>query len=409
MIKMERKPARGLFIVLVLFASITPVALAQEGECPQPRVEVANDIDYYNMPRRGDAGHNHLSLNTAVGNSIIALNSGNIRFFSAFTAAIPLEEMDYHLSVGSRPSDQGVLVSIKMVDNNNRVVLNRTKTVDDPDWPENVNTIAQQIANEVSPIIDDIKDHQILIRSTTKAAISSKFEPEKRSYSVKPEEKQKISFILKDCDDAILPNRDVILELEGPGKIDKTSLTVDADGKGEFTYTAAKENAKAKVILAHKYEDVAGNDNRVSVDAVDINTSGKLWLLINHISKRAEIIIVGEHIGPLEMIWDPGNTRGGIIAAFSADEDEEIWSTYFVGFLDMQVDQAGEGVWNISDAWFAGETKITSREQGGFAIEILWPIEGGGVFPVRGSITYNKPAGFDAARKRFLAVKRGKL
>lgn len=404
----EIKPVRGLLIVLFLFASLATVAMAQEGECPQPRVEVANDIDYYNMPSGGEAGHNHLSMNTAVGNSIIALNSGDIRFFSAFTLAVPLEEVDYHLSVGSSPSNQGVLVAIKLVDNNNRVVLNRTKTVDDPGWPENVNAIAQQIANEVSPIIDNIKDHQILIRSTTEAAISSKFDPEKRNYTVMPEKKQKVSFILKDCDDATLPIRDVILELEGPGKIDKTSLTVDTDGKGEFTYTAPKENAKAKVILVHKYEDVAGNDNRISVDAVDFNTSGKLWLLIDHISKRAEIIVVGEHLGPLEMMWDNGNTRGGIIAAFSDDEDEEIWSSFFVGFIDMKVDQAGEGVWNISRDWFAGETKITSREQGGFEIEIQWPLDNGGILPVRGIITYNKPAGFDAARKRFLAAKRNR-
>jgi len=406
--KKDIKQARILLLVLFLFALLSTVAVAQEGDCPQPRVEVANDIDYYNMPRSGEAGHNHLSMNTAVGNSIITLNSGDIRFFSAFTIAVPLGEVDYHLSVGSSPINQGVLVSIKLVDNNNRVVLNLKKTVDDPDWPEKVNAIAQQIANEVSPIIDDIKAHQILIRSTTEAAISSKFEQEKHHYTVMPEEKQKVSFILKDCDDATLPIRDVILELEGPGKIDKSSLTVDADGKGEFNYTAPKENAKAKVILVHKYEDVAGNDNRISVDAVNINTAGKLWLLIDHISKVAEIIVIGEHIGPLEMMWENGNTRGGIIAAFRSDENDELWSSSFVDFIDMKVEQAGEGVWNISRDWFAGETKITSREQGGFEIEIQWPLERGGVFPVRGTITYNKPAGFDAARKRFLAAKRNR-
>ena len=144
------------------------------------------------------------------------------------------------------------------------------------------------------------------------------------------------------------------------------------------------------------------------VIAIDINTSGKLWLLIDHISDRAEVIVVGEHIGPLEMMWSNENTRGGIIAALSNDEDDEFWSSYFVGFIDMKVDKAGEGVWNISDDWFPGETKITSREQGGFEIEILWSLEGGGVFPVRGVITYNKPAGFDTARKRFLAAKRNR-
>lgn len=404
----ELRRARGLLLVLVLFASLATIALAQEGECPQPRVEVANDIDYYNMPRTDESGHNLLALNTAVGNSIISLNSGDIRFFSAFTAEVPLGEVDYHLSVGSRPSDQGALVSIKLIDNNNRVVLTRLKTVDAPDWAENINVIARQMAQEVSPIIDDIKDHQIYIRSTTEAAISSKFEPEKRNYTVKPEEKQKISFILKDCDDATLPIRDVILELEGPGKLDNTSLTVDADGKGEFIYTAPKENAKAKVILAHKYEDVSGNDNRISIDAVDINTSGKLWLLVNHISKRAKIFVVGEHNGSLEMMWSNENTRGGIAAAFSDDEDEELWSSYFVDFIDMNVVQAGKGVWAISDDWFPGETKITSREQGGFEIEILWELEDGGVYPVSGVITYNKPKEFDAARNHFLATKRNR-
>ena len=74
----------------------------------------------------------------------------------------------------------------------------------------------------------------------------------------------------------------------------------------------------------------------------------------------------------------------------------------------MKVVQAGKGVWTISDDWFPGETKISSREQGDFEIEILWELEDGGVYPVRGVITYNKPAEFDAARDHFLAAKRNR-
>jgi hypothetical protein len=40
-------------------------------------------------------------------------------------------------------------------------------------------------------------------------------------------------------------------------------------------------------------------------------------------------------------------------------------------------------------------------------IEILWPMEDGTSMPVRGTITYEKPAQFDQARKKYLAAKRG--
>lgn len=399
----------GVLLLAVFLLAATAIAKpAPEDQCPQPRVKVSNDLDYYAPQRASGAEHNYLAMNTAVGNSTISLNSGEIRFFSAFTAAVPVGEVDYHLSVGSRPNGQGVMVSIKLVDNNNRVVLNRTEAVAVSDWPENINTHAQQIAKELSPLINDIRKHQIHIRSTSMAAISSKFEPEKPSYTVQPEDSQKIRFVLKDCDDAVLPNRTVNLELDGPGRINQTSVTVDAEGRGEFVYMAPRDVGTAKVILAHQYEDVAGNDNRFSVDAVDIIISGKLWLLVDHKSKSAEIIVIGEHNGPLEMGWDSENTRGGIFSAFSSDEDEELWSSSFIGFIEMKVDHVSGGVWKVSHDWFSGEAKITKRKEGGFEIEILWPLEGGGIMPVHGIITQKKPQGFDDARRRYLAVKRSR-
>ena len=208
---------RTVLIALLIMVFCELDVIAQDN-CPQPRVKVANDMDYYSMQQSSETEHNILSLNTAVANSIIAQNANDIRFFSSFTAAIPVGEVDYHLTVGSDPSNAGVQVLIKIVDNNNRVVLINQNMVNDALWVENINDIAYGIANEVSPLINKIKDHQHLIRNTSKAAISSKFELEKRSYVVKVKEKKRITFVLKDCDDVVLPFRTVILELEGKGK-----------------------------------------------------------------------------------------------------------------------------------------------------------------------------------------------
>lgn len=279
--------------------------------------------------------------------------------------------------------------------------------VNDSLWVENTNDIADEIANEVTPLINKIKDHQHLIRNISKAAISSKFELEKRSYALKVKEKKRITFVLKDCDDVILPFRTVILELKGKGEIDRTTCPIDENGKGEFVYTAPENNEQATVTLAHKYEDVAGNDNRFSVDAVNFNTIGKLWLLVNHVTDRAEIYIVGEHIGELEMNWNSDNTRGGSIAYFSNDEDKELWSSYLVAMIDMTVTPAGDNLWTVSDSWFPESTKINARQKGGYEIEILWPTEDGSFFPVHGTITFEKPELFDQARKKYLAAKRG--
>ncbi len=397
---------RAFFIALLLQVFLELDAGAQD-QCPQPRVKVANDMDYYNQQQRNDSEHNKLALNTAVANSIIAQNTKSIRFFSAFTAAIPVGEVDYYLTVGSDPSNAGVHVLIKLTDNNNRVVLRNQSMVNDPLWVENTNNIAPTIAKEVTPLINKIKDHQHLIRNTTKAAISSKFELEKRSYVVKVSEKKSVTFVLKDCDDVVLPFRTVILELEGKGKIDRTTCTVDENGIGEFTYSAPEDNGQATVTLAHQYEDVAGNDNRFSVDAINFNTSGKLWLLVNHVTESAEIYIVGEHIGQLEMNWNSDNTRGGIIAAFSTDEDNELWSSYLVGYIEMTIKQTGDNIWTISSSWIPGSTKINTMQKGGYELEILWPMEDGSTFPVQGTITFEKPDSFDQARKKYLAAKRG--
>lgn len=397
---------RAFLIALLLQASLELDVIAQD-QCPQPSVKVANDMDYYNQQQRSDTEHNHLALKTAIANSIIAQNANDIRFFSSFTAAVPVGEVDYYLTVGSDPTNSGVQVLIKLVDNNNRVVLRNQNIVNDALWVENTNDIAHGIAKEVTPLINKIKDHQHLIRNTSKAAISSKFELEKRSYAVKVKEKKSVSFVLKDCDEVILPFRTVILELKGKGEIDRTTCTVDENGKGEFVYTAPEDNGQTTVTLAHRYEDVAGNDNRFSVDAVNFNTIGKLWLLVNHITDRAEIYVVGEHIGELEMNWNSDNTRGGIIAAFSNDVDKEMWSSYLVGFIEMTVKQTGDNIWSVSNSWLPESTKINTMQEGGYEIEILWPMEDGGSFPVRGTITFEKPDLFDQARKKYLAAKRG--
>lgn len=69
-------------------------------------------MDYYHQQQRNDTEHNHLALNYAVGNSIIAQNANNIRFFSSFTAAVSVGEVDYYLTVDSHPTNFGVQVLI---------------------------------------------------------------------------------------------------------------------------------------------------------------------------------------------------------------------------------------------------------------------------------------------------------
>ena len=392
---------RAFIIALFLFVSFGSDIRAQD-PCPKPRVLVTNDISYYDQqPIEEDI---RLNLINGVANSIIAQNRNDIDFISLLAPGV---DIDYSLTLGYESVNDGIQVLIRIVDNNKRLVLSHNSSTYVIEDLENLTGIAHEAAREIFPLIHRIKDHQHLIRNTTLAAISSKYELEKRSYSVKVNERKKVPFILKDCDDVVLPGRTITLELEGSGKINKTTCTVDENGRGEFIYTAPDKNGKASVTLAHAYEDVAGNDNRISVDAVKFNTTGKLWLLVNHISKGAEIYIVGEHIGELEMDWNDENTRGGSIAAFSADPDEEIWSSSLVGFIEMTVTAAGEDVWTVSNSWFPGPAKITSRQQGGYFLEILWPMEDGTSMPVRGTITYEKPDLFDLARKKYLAAKRG--
>jgi hypothetical protein len=76
--------------------------------------------------------------------------------------------------------------------------------------------------------------------------------------------------------------------------------------------------------------------------------------------------------------------------------------------IEMTVTPAGDNLWTTANSWFPGPTKITTNQNGGYEIEILWPKEDGTTFPVRGTITYEKTELFDQARKKYLAAKRGR-
>ena len=392
---------RAFFIALLLLASFALNVNAQDN-CPKPRVRVTTDIGYYEqLPF---AEHLILSLINAVSNNIIAQNKDDIDFSSL---AVPGVDIDYSLTLVSAFNNDDVQVLVKIVDNNNRLVLNFQSEAYNSVSTENLNNIALEIARDISPLISRIKDHQYLIRNTSKAAISSKFELDKLSHVVKVNQKKRINFILKDCDGVVLPGRTVILIHEGSGKIDKTTCTVDENGRGEFTYSSPDRNGTATVSLLHRYEDVAGNDNQLSDITIKFNTTGKLWLLVNHVTERAEIYIVGEHIGELEMKWDSDNTRGGTIAAFSNDVDKELWSSSIIELIEMKVTPAGEDLWKASGTWWPGSTTIKTRQQGGYEIKILWPTDDGTSIPVSGTITFEKPKLFDQIRRKYIAATRG--
>lgn len=388
------------YTVLLILASVFN-GFAQDN-CRPPVVKVTNHIKFDPISFTESL---QIGLASTVYSYIESIDRRNIRFCEAFCSD---SDVDYFLTIGHESQNTSTQILIKLTDRNNRVVLNfRSNTYDLQDNTE-INNIAESIGQKVTPLIDKIKDHEHKIRNTSKASIQAKFEPEKLSYIVKVNEKKRITFVLMDCDNVILPDRSVNLLLEGKGEIDKTTCTVDENGRGEFTYTAPNDNnEQATVYLIHKYETASGRDNNEASQPVKIRTTGKLWLLVNHVTEQAEIYIVGEHIGDLEMKWDSENTRGGLAAAFSADDDKELWSSSVIELLEMKVTPKGEDVWKATNTWWPGTTTIKSNKEFGYEINILWPVDDGTPFPVRGTISYEKPELFDQVRRKYLAAKRG--
>ncbi len=402
--------AVGAALPLLLIVGGRPGPAFAEPECPAPRVLVVSALDASGNLADGSPidpqRHRFFALANAVENEIIANNRADIRFFSTFSSSVAITDVDYELTVEADSTEGGVRVSLGLVDQNARTVLRRSEGVGGTDWVLHSIDLAQQVAATVTPMIRPIREHQRRMRATTSEAIHAGFSLQAREIPVELRESKEVSFVLQDCDGEPLPSRGVALQLEGPGRLKPHRVTTDERGRARFTYTAPDENARATVVLAHRYEDAAGNDGIVATDAVVFRTSGKLWLLIDHRSRGAEIIVVAEHNGSLESHWDQDNTRGGFVVASTSDPDEELWSSSVVGFLEMQVVRQREGRWATVGEWFPAPATITTAERGGYAVDIAWPIEGGGTVPVHGTITYRKPAGFDAARQKFLRAKR---
>lgn len=400
MLKFNQKMKTIFYTVLLILASVFNGS-AQD-DCPQPRVKVINLIK---LEQTSLTERLHNTLGASVTSYIINQNRRDIQFFDSFVSE---SDVDYFLTINHDSKNTNVQILIKLTDRNNRVVLDFQSSIYDLIDNVEIDSLGESIAEKVSPLIDNINDHQHKIRNTSKAAIQAKFELEKLSYVVNVNENRRITFVLMDCDNVILPDRTVNLLLDGKGEIDKTTCAVDENGRGEFTYTAPKiNNEQATVYLIHKYETASGRDNNEASQGVKIRTTGKMWLLVNHVTERAEIYIVGEHIGELEMKWDSENTRGGLAAAFSADDDKELWSSSVIELLEMTVTPTGEDVWKATSTWWPGTTTIKATKEDGFEINILWPGDDGTSIQVRGTITFEKPELFDQVRRKYLAAKRG--
>ncbi len=222
-----------LAALLVLAATLARPAVAQTSDdCPAPKVGVVNATS------AGDArSPQHAE---AIINDAIESNKGSVRFFQSFKGGAI--DVDYTLTVTGGTGDDGAGSSASLDDQKGRNVASGSGA-------------AADLASQLSPMLDKIRDHQRRIRDQEKSAIAPEMTLSPRDTKIKVGETASITIEIVDCDGETLV-REVRVQLKGSGDLTPRKLQ-SADAA---QYKSA-EPGIARVTGIWKYENVAGLTN----------------------------------------------------------------------------------------------------------------------------------------------------
>ncbi len=220
--------AAVLAALLVIVAAMARPAEAQTSdECPAPKVGVVN----------GSPGGAAANAADIIINDVIKSNKGSIRFFQSFKGGAI--DVDYTLTVTGAPGDAA---SASLDDQKGRNVASGSGA-------------AANLAAQLSPLLDKIRDHQRRIRDREKSAIAAEMTLSPRDTKIKVGETASISIEIVDCDGEALV-REVRVQLKGSGDLTPRKLqSTDA-----AQYKSA-EPGIARVTGFWEYENVAGLPN----------------------------------------------------------------------------------------------------------------------------------------------------
>lgn len=217
-----------LAALLIFVAVMARPAVAQTSDdCPAPKVGVVN----------GSPGGATANAADIIINDVIKSNKGSIRFFQSFKGGAI--DVDYTLTVTGGAGD---VATASLDDQKGRNVASGSGAV-------------ANLASQLSPMLDKIRDHQRRIRDQEKSAISAEMTLSPRDTKIKVGETASIGIEIVDCDGETLV-REVRVQLKGSGELTPRKLqTTDA-----AQYKSA-EPGIARVTGFWEYENVAGLPN----------------------------------------------------------------------------------------------------------------------------------------------------
>ncbi len=241
-----------LTCALLLGGGISAAHAAQE--CPEPRVRV---FEWMPDDPRESRAQNLVTLWNRDGIRFLMTgkNLGH-RAFLEMSAGVSLDLWDEYILTTSSTADA---ITMNLVDGKGRPVASATGG--DP----------ESVAQQMTPMLQMIRDHQSKVREDEHIAIDSWVYSSVQLLTLEVDMEETVTFELVDCDGYVLADREVEIELTGPGEVEPQTVTTDGDGRGEFTYVAT-DPGQASVMIWYVHDCIelegvkyASGQNRVQI------------------------------------------------------------------------------------------------------------------------------------------------
>ncbi|MFP4015709.1 MAG: hypothetical protein ACLFUI_01640 [Halanaerobiales bacterium] len=241
-----------IFLVIGLFVlqGNTVYAEYAGGKCIPPRVLI---MEY-------DTGNNLIEL--AI-NETIELNREDVNFVNLTDSDKQSPELmgnEYELTVEANQEDAGIaIIKMTLIDPKERGVhqVKVEESMDGWDVVDLEKHLSQAAAQQMTPMLEIIREHQRKIREEENSAINARVECEENVFTVGVNQELTVEFKLVDCDNYILSERPIIIEHEGVGTVTPLELKTDENGLG-YVLFKSETSGNAEIEILYRYENTDG-------------------------------------------------------------------------------------------------------------------------------------------------------
>ncbi len=245
------RPTSRMLLLAAALVALTAPATSLAESCPAPSVFI---------PSYGTEAW----LETLALNGVSNANAAGVRFLSSLHPAIAERSLrgdEYLLSAQQSAPDAELRgVALTLTDPRGRPVAHASASADPTgrDPGDLDHELAAEVTAALTPMRELIRVHQRAIRSSEpNVAIYASFHAAPTALVLAVEQRGALRFELRDCDDFVLAERTVQVDLRGVGDVDRRWVESDAAGAGAITYVSDR-SGDATIYLIYPFERPEG-------------------------------------------------------------------------------------------------------------------------------------------------------